>query len=359
MYNQIGNLQIQQLIRRKGTALINKLNEIKHKALEDITNASGSADLEHIRIEYLGKKGALTSILRAMGQLSAEEKPQVGKVANEIRGIIEEKLNEKKVAFDEKSLNIKLTSQSIDITLNKKNIPVGHHHPLYNVIDEMISIFSSLGFSVVEGPEIEWAKYNFDYLNVPMDHSSRDESDTFYFDSDILLRTQTSPVQIRSMIGKKPPIKIISPGKVYRSDEIDATHSPLFHQLEGLIIDKNITMADLKGTLDYVAKCLYGEDTKTIFRPHQFYFTEPSAEMDAMCFACKGKGCRICKNSGYIEILGCGMVHPNVLKACGIDPEEYSGFAFGMGLDRITMLKYGISDMRYLFGNDTEFLSQF
>ncbi len=339
--------------------MIDELNKIRQKALEEISKAAISEELESIRIEYLGKKGALTTILRSMGNLPPEQKPQVGKVANEIRNLLEENINIKKNAFLEKHMNLKLASQSIDVTLNKQTIPVGHHHPLYQVIDEMIDIFSSLGFVVVEGPEVEWAKYNFDYLNVPKDHSSRDESDTFYFNDDILLRTQTSPVQIRAMMNQKPPIRIISPGKVYRNDEIDATHSPLFHQLEGLIIDKNITMADLKGTLDYVAKRLYGNDTTTIFRPHQFYFTEPSAEMDAMCFACKGKGCRICKNSGYIEILGCGMVHPNVLKACGIDPDEYSGFAFGMGLDRITMLKYGINDMRYMFGNDTEFISQF
>ena len=310
-------------------------------------------------MDFLGKKGELTTILRGMGQLSNEERPIVGKTANEIREELEELIKNKKEHFDKIILNEKLSTQTIDITLDGEKHPVGHEHPLYSVIDQMIEIFSSLGFSVVEGPEIEWAKYNFDYLNVPKEHSSRDQSDTFYFDDNILLRTQTSPVQIRSMLGKEPPIKIISPGKVYRNDEIDATHSPLFHQLEGLVIDKNITMADLKGTLDYVAKLLYGEDTETVFRPHQFYFTEPSAEMDATCFVCKGKGCRVCKNSGYIEILGCGMVHPNVLRACGIDPDVYSGFAFGMGLDRITMLKYGIGDLRYLFANDTEFLTQF
>lgn len=336
-----------------------KLLGIKERATENIKNAVNIEELENLRVEFLGKKGELTTILRGMGQLSNEERPIIGKIANEIREELEILIKNKKDHFDKIILNEKLANQTIDITLDGKKHPVGHEHPLYLVIDQMIEIFASLGFSVVEGPEIEWVKYNFDYLNVPKEHSSRDQSDTFYFDDNMLLRTQTSPVQIRTMLGKKPPIKIISPGKVYRNDEIDATHSPLFHQLEGLVIDKNITMADLKGTLDYVAKLLYGEDTETVFRPHQFYFTEPSAEMDATCFVCKGKGCRVCKNSGYIEILGCGMVHPNVLRACGIDPDIYSGFAFGMGLDRITMLKYGIDDLRYLFANDTEFLTQF
>ncbi len=336
-----------------------KLELILKDALTAINSAADAKELENVRIEYLGKKGALTAILHAMASLSAEEKPAVGKLANEVRQAIEAELGAKKQIFDEAAVAAKLSAQSIDITLNAKSLPCGHHHPLYQVIDQMVEIFSQLGFSVVEGPEIEWTKNNFDFLNVPAEHSSRDDTDTFYINDDILLRTQTSPVQIRTMLSQKPPIKIISPGKVYRTDEIDATHSPLFHQLEGLYIDKNITMADLKGTLDYMAKCLYGEETKTVFRPHQFYFTEPSAEMDATCFACHGKGCRICKGSGYIEILGCGMVHPNVLRSCGIDPEEYSGFAFGIGLDRIAMLKYGISDLRFCFGNDSEFLSQF
>ena len=337
------------------TQLIN----MKEKALSEIESIHDLKMLENVRIEYLGKKGVLTTILRNMGQLSSEERPLIGKIANDVRESIEKMLAEKKSTMEDMLLESKLASQSIDITLNKETIPVGHAHPLYRVIDELSDIFISMGFTIAEGPEIEWAKYNFDHLNVPLDHSARDESDTFYFDKDILLRTQTSPVQVRTMMNRKPPIKIISPGKVYRSDEIDATHSPLFHQLEGLVIDKGITMADLKGTLDNIAKRIYGSETKTIFRPHQFYFTEPSAEMDATCFLCHGSGCRVCKNSGYIEILGCGMVHPNVLHACGINPDVYSGFAFGMGLDRMAMLKYGIGDLRLMFGNDTEFLAQF
>ncbi|MFA0815917.1 MAG: phenylalanine--tRNA ligase subunit alpha [Anaerofustis sp.] len=336
-----------------------QLLEMKEKALKEIESVNDLKMLENMRIEYLGKKGALTTILRSMGQLSAEERPLIGKVANEVRESIESILSEKKAELEDILLTAKLSIQTIDITLNKAKIPVGHAHPLYQVIDELNAVFTSMGFTVAEGPEIEWVKYNFDHLNVPADHSARDESDTFYINKDVLLRTQTSPVQVRTMMDRKPPIKIVSPGKVYRSDEIDATHSPLFHQLEGLVIDKGITMADLKGTLDNIAKRLYGSETKTIFRPHQFYFTEPSAEMDATCFLCKGKGCRVCKNTGYIEILGCGMVHPNVLRACGIDPDIYSGFAFGMGLDRMAMLKYGIGDLRLMFGNDSEFLSQF
>ena len=336
-----------------------KIEELRAQFLNNIDQVSDLKTLDEIRVAYLGKKGKLTDILRGMAVLSKEEKPEIGKLANELRSEIENNLEARKAIFEREMINKKLESEAIDVTFDTGELPVGHHHPLYQVIDQLIDIFRDLGFSVVEGPEIEWTKYNFDYLNVPAQHSSRDDTDTFYINDDILLRTQTSPVQVRTMLSQSLPIKVISPGKVYRTDEIDATHSPLFHQLEGLIVDKHITMADLKGTLDYVAKSLYGEDTKTIFRPHQFYFTEPSAEMDATCFACHGEGCNICKGSGYIEILGCGMVHPNVLKACGIDPEVYSGFAFGLGLDRITMLKYGISDLRYLFGNDNEFLSQF
>lgn len=336
-----------------------KLLEINHKALDEIKSIDTLNALETVRIEYLGKKGELKNILRGMGKLTNEERPLIGKIANEVRENIEEAIKTKKESLELAKMMEDISTQSIDITLSEEKIPVGHQHPLYSVLDELYDIFVSMGFTVAEGPEIEWAKYNFDYLNVPSGHSSRDESDTFYFNEDILLRTQTSPVQIRTMLEHRPPIKVISPGKVYRRDEIDATHSPLFHQVEGLIVDKGITMADLKGTLDYVAKRLYGNDTQTIFRPHQFYFTEPSGELDATCFLCKGKGCRVCKGTGYIEILGCGMVHPNVLRDCGIDPEVYSGFAFGMGLDRMTMLKYGIGDLRLLFANDTEFLAQF
>ncbi len=343
----------------RGYLVKEKLNLIKQEALSKIAQAKNIKNLDDIRIGYLGKKGELTVILRSMGSLTAEERPLAGKLANEVRQKIESALKERKDYFENADLKEKLRSQSIDITLDEKTIPCGHHHPFYKTLKEITDIFISMGFSIAEGPEIEWVKYNFDDLNVPPDHSSRDESDTFYCTNDILLRTQTSPVQIRAMQSAKPPIKMISPGRVYRRDEIDATHSPMFHQLEGLVIDKGITMSDLKGTLDYVAKRLYGNDTQTVFRPHQFYFTEPSAEMDATCFICKGKGCRVCKGSGYIEILGCGMVHPNVLKACNIDPDVYSGFAFGMGLDRMAMLQYAIGDLRYMFANDSEFLMQF
>lgn len=336
-----------------------QLLNIQKEAKEKIQNLHSLEDLEKFRIEFLGKKGKLTAILRGMGGLSKEERPVIGKLANEVREAIENELSTMKANIEEKILLEKLEKDKIDITLPGKEIEVGHHHPLYNIIGDLVEIFSSLGFSVAEGPEIELVRYNFDNLNVPLDHSSRDKSDTFYINDDICLRTQTSPVQIRAMKAKDVPIKVIAPGKVYRTDEIDATHSPLFHQIEGLIVDKGITMADLKGTLEYVVKRLYGEETKTRFRPHQFYFTEPSAEMDATCIACHGKGCNVCKGSGFIEILGCGMVHPNVLKACGIDPDVYTGFAFGMGLDRMTMLKYGIKDLRLLFANDTELLTQF
>lgn len=336
-----------------------QLLNIQKEAKEKIQNLHSLEDLEKFRIEFMGKKGKLTSILRGMGGLSKEERPIIGKLANEVREAIESELGKMKTSIEEKILLEKLKKDKIDITLPGKEVEVGHHHPLYNIIGELEEIFASLGFSVAEGPEIELVKYNFDNLNVPLDHSSRDKSDTFYINDDICLRTQTSPVQIRAMKEKDVPIKVIAPGKVYRTDEIDATHSPLFHQIEGLIVDKGITMADLKGTLEYVVKRLYGEETKTRFRPHQFYFTEPSAEMDATCIACHGKGCNVCKGSGFIEILGCGMVHPNVLKACGIDPDVYTGFAFGMGLDRMTMLKYGIKDLRLLFANDAELLTQF
>ncbi|WP_329379828.1 phenylalanine--tRNA ligase subunit alpha [Anaerofustis butyriciformans] len=336
-----------------------QLLNIQKEAKEKIQNLHSLEDLEKFRIEFMGKKGKLTSILRGMGGLSKEERPIIGKLANEVREAIESELGKMKTSIEEKILLEKLEKDKIDITLPGKEVEVGHHHPLYNIIGELEEIFASLGFSVAEGPEIELVRYNFDNLNVPLDHSSRDKSDTFYINDDICLRTQTSPVQIRAMKAKDVPIKVIAPGKVYRTDEIDATHSPLFHQIEGLIVDKGITMADLKGTLEYVVKRLYGEETKTRFRPHQFYFTEPSAEMDATCIACHGKGCNVCKGSGFIEILGCGMVHPNVLKACGIDPDVYTGFAFGMGLDRMTMLKYGIKDLRLLFANDTELLTQF
>lgn len=339
--------------------MIEKLEKIKALASEEIGKAYESKELEEIRIKLLGKKGQLTAILKEMGSLSKEDRPKMGKIVNELREDIEAKLEHQKAVIKEKEQNIRFIEESIDITLPGIKEGCGGSHPLNTVLDELIDVFVGIGFTVEEGPEIEWAKYNFDMLNVPKDHSARDFQDTFYVNPDIVLRTQTSPVQVRTMLKKDVPIKILAPGRVYRFDEIDATHSPVFHQVEGLVVDEGITMSELKGTLELFAKGLYGSNIKTRFRPHQFYFTEPSAEMDVSCFACGGKGCRICKDTGWIEILGCGMVHPNVLRDCNIDPKKYSGFAFGMGLDRITMIKYGISDLRLLFENDIRFLRQF
>jgi len=336
-----------------------KLENIQAVALGDIQSVNTLKELEEIRVKYLGKKGELTNILKGMGSLSKEERPVIGKVANEVREAIEGKLEEQKLAMKSIEQNRKFDQESIDITLPSKKEELGGFHPLNRVIEELSDVFIGMGFTIEEGPEIEWSKYNFDMLNVPKDHSARDLQDTFYVADEVVLRTQTSPIQVRTMLSQKLPIKMIAPGRVYRSDEIDATHSPVFHQVEGLVIDKGITMSDLKGTLDMFAKILFGPETKTKFRPHQFYFTEPSAEMDVTCFMCGGEGCRVCSNTGWIEILGCGMVHPNVLKDCNIDPEEYSGFAFGMGLDRIAMIKYGISDLRLMFENDIRFLKQF
>ncbi|RBP65393.1 phenylalanyl-tRNA synthetase alpha subunit [Alkalibaculum bacchi] len=336
-----------------------KLENIQAVALGDIQSVNTLKELEEIRVKYLGKKGELTNILKGMGSLSKEERPVIGKVANEVREAIEGKIEEQKLAMKSIEQNRKFDQESIDITLPSKKEELGGFHPLNRVIEELSDVFIGMGFTIEEGPEIEWSKYNFDMLNVPKDHSARDLQDTFYVADEVVLRTQTSPIQVRTMLSQKLPIKMIAPGRVYRSDEIDATHSPVFHQVEGLVIDKGITMSDLKGTLDMFAKILFGPETKTKFRPHQFYFTEPSAEMDVTCFMCGGEGCRVCSNTGWIEILGCGMVHPNVLKDCNIDPEEYSGFAFGMGLDRIAMIKYGISDLRLMFENDIRFLKQF
>ncbi len=336
-----------------------KLAEILQAAKQDIMSSNHLNALEEARVKFLGKKGELTSILKSMGSLSAEERPEMGKVVNEVRGEIEALLEQTKETLKSKAVQAQLLSETIDVTLPSKQMAMGHRHPLTQVLDEIKEVFLGLGFSVAEGPEVETVYHNFDALNSPVDHPSRSMSDTFYIAENILLRTQTSPVQIRTMKAGKPPIKVISPGRCFRFDELDATHSPMFHQVEGLVIDKNITMADLKGTLDLLAKKLFGENTKTKFRPHYFPFTEPSAEVDVTCFKCAGEGCKVCKGSGWIEILGCGMVHPNVLKECGIDPEVYSGFAFGMGLDRITMLKLEIDDIRILFENDMRFINQF
>lgn len=336
-----------------------QLQQILENSKKEITSAKTMSELEEIRVKYLGKKGELTLLLREMGKLSKEERPVIGKMANEVRSEIEQTLENSKAIIKEKEKLARLESEIIDVTMPGKLNKIGHKHPLTLILDEIQNIFIGMGFKIAEGPEIETVYNNFDALNVPKNHPSRDLSDTFYISEDILLRTQTSPVQVRVMQKSKPPIRIISPGRCYRSDEIDATHSPMFHQIEGLVIDKGITFGDLKGTLDLFAKRFFGIHTKTKFRPHYFPFTEPSAEVDVSCFKCGGSGCRICKGSGWIEILGCGMVHPNVLRECGIDPEIYSGFAFGMGLDRIAMLKLEIDDIRHFFDNDMRFIEQF
>ena len=336
-----------------------KLAEILEAAKLDIASAHNLAALEDVRVKYNGKKGELTSILKQMGSLSAEERPAMGKVVNEVREAIEGLMERSKESLKSEALKQQLMNETIDVTLPSNMMALGDRHPLTKVLDEIKEVFIGLGFSIAEGPEVETVYNNFDALNSPIDHPSRSQSDTFYFSEDLLLRTQTSPVQIRTMKASEPPIKVISPGRCFRFDELDATHSPMFHQVEGLVIDKDITMADLKGTLDLLAKKLFGSETKTKFRPHYFPFTEPSAEVDVTCFKCGGEGCKVCKGSGWIEILGCGMVHPNVLRECGIDPEVYSGFAFGMGLDRITMLKLEIDDIRLLFENDMRFINQF
>lgn len=334
-----------------------KLLKIAEEASSAI-DAAG-ADLEALRIKYLGKKGELTAVLRGMGTLSAEERPVIGQLANEVRAKIEAKIEAGREAARARELEAKLASEKIDVTVPGHKTPVGVMHPISLVQRQLEEIFLGMGYEIAEGPEVELDYYNFQALNIPEDHPARDTQDTFYITDNILLRSQTSPVQVRTMEQKKPPIKIISPGRVYRSDAVDATHSPLFHQLEGLVVDRGVTMGDLKGTLESFAKTMFGEDTRIRFRPHHFPFTEPSAEVDVSCFACGGKGCRLCKGEGWIEILGSGMVHPNVLKSCGIDPDEYSGFAFGMGVERIVMLKYHIDDMRYLYENDVRFLHQF
>ncbi len=321
--------------------------------------SQNTLDAEQLRIKYLGKKGELTSVLRGMGSLSAEERPVIGQMANEVRTWIEQTLQSQMEQQKNKKIEERLKKEAIDVTIPGTAVEIGHRHPLAKVEEELREIFVGMGFDIAEGPEVEYDYYNFQALNIPENHPARDTQDTFYITDNILLRSQTSPVQVRTMEKQKPPIRVISPGRVYRSDAVDATHSPMFHQLEGLVVDRGITMGDLKGTLELFAQKMFGKDTKIRFRPHHFPFTEPSAEVDVSCFVCGGKGCRLCKGEGWIEILGAGMVHPNVLRGCGIDPEEYSGFAFGMGIERIAMRKYNIDDMRLLFENDIRFLSQF
>ena len=324
-----------------------------------ISESKDLSTLNDVRIAILGKKGALTAVLKSMKDVSPEDRPLVGQLVNETRESIEQMLEETKAKLEAEALSLRLKEEVIDVTLPAKKNQVGHRHPNTIALEEVERIFTGMGYEVVEGPEVEYDYYNFQALNIPANHPAKDEQDTFYINEKIVLRTQTSPVQVREMEKGKLPIRMLAPGRVFRSDEVDATHSPSFHQVEGLVIDKHITFADLKGTLAEFARELFGEATKVKFRPHHFPFTEPSAEMDVTCFKCGGKGCRFCKGEGWIEILGCGMVHPRVLKMSGIDPEEYSGFAFGMGLERIALLKYEIDDMRLLYENDQRFLEQF
>ena len=336
-----------------------ELEAIAKQALEELKGAQDLKVLDAVRVKYLGKKGELTAILKQMGKLTAEERPVIGQLANQVRADIEQMLEQTKTDLEAKALDIRLAGETLDVTLPGQKKPLGKKHPLTIVLDELKEIVVGMGFEIATGPEVELDYYNFEALNIPKDHPSRDTQDTFYISDNVLLRTQTSPMQIRTMEKKKPPIRIIAPGRVYRSDAVDATHSPLFHQVEGLVVDKGITMADLKGTLEVFVKRLYGDSTVVRFRPHHFPFTEPSAELDVQCFHCHGEGCRLCKGEGWIEILGCGMVHPQVLLNCGIDPEEYSGFAFGLGLERMVMMRYGIDDLRLFYDNDVRFLKQF
>lgn len=338
-----------------------QLDQIWKQTLDALEKATKVSDLEAIRISILGKKGELTALLKQMGKLSADERPRMGQMANTVRSNIEQALDKKKTELEALALENRLKSETVDVTIPGDPAVLGHKHPMSIVLDEAKDIFIGMGFQIAEGPEVELSTYDFDRLNIPEGHTVRDWQDTFYVteDSAVHLRCQTSPVQVRVMEAQAPPVRIISPGRVYRKDEADATHSPMFHQIEGLVVDKGITMADLKGTLDTLCKRLYGPDTVTRFRPHHFPFTEPSCEVDIQCFACHGDGCRVCKGEGWIELLGAGMVHPKVLAGCGIDPEVYSGFAFGVGLERMCMMRFNINNMKLIFENDVRFLEQF
>ena len=336
-----------------------KINEILERTLEELKSANDSQSLDAVRVRVLGKKGELTGILRGMGQVAADMRPKIGQWVNEAREKLEEAIGEAQKKIAERELEKRLENEKVDVTMPVEGRSAGSLHPMSIVLEQLLDIFTGMGFEAVEGPEIEYDHYNFELLNVPKNHPARDAQDTFYFNENILLRTHTSPVQARIMTTRKPPIRIVSFGRVYRADEADATHSPVFHQLEGLVIDENISMGDLKGTLDTFARRLYGEGVTTRFRPSFFPFTEPSAEVDLTCAACRGKGCRICKDTGWIEVLGSGMVNPKVLEMCGIDSRKYSGFAFGMGVERLSNLKYNVPDMRYLYENDVRFLRQF
>ena len=336
-----------------------KLREIRERVMAELGEARGTGRLEQIRVGVLGKKGELTGLLRGMGQLPPEERPKMGQLVNDVRKALEEALDKRAAELQAREKEARLAAEAVDVTMPGPERSAGSLHPMNIALERMVDIFVGMGYEVVEGPEVEYDHYNFELLNVPKNHPARDAQDTFYVEDSILLRSQTSPVQARVMTTRKPPIRIISPGRVYRADEADATHSPVFHQLEGLVIDENITMGDLKGTLDEFARQMYGEGISTRFRPSFFPFTEPSAEVDLTCANCKGKGCRMCKGTGWIEVLGAGMVNPHVLEMCGIDPKKYSGFAFGMGVERTALLKYNIPNLRYLYENDLRFLTQY
>ena len=337
------------------------MQNLRETAIRAISETADMETLEALRVKYLGKKGELTAILRQMGSLRAEERPVMGQLANRVRAEIESALEARRGELSKKLMELKLESESVDVTLPAKQQRLGHKHPMYNVLDQIKDIFIGMGFEIVDGPEVELADYNFTRLNIDEAHPSREWTDTFYFtpDSRILLRTQTSPMQVHAMETRPLPIRIIAPGRVYRKDEVDATHSPMFHQIEGMVVDKGVTMADLKATLNLVVEKIYGEGTVTRFRPHHFPFTEPSCELDIRCHKCGGKGCPTCKGEGWIEVLGAGMIHPKVLAGCGIDPDVYSGWAFGMGLERLAMGEYKINDLRLIFENDKRFLEQF
>ncbi|MCD8084871.1 MAG: phenylalanine--tRNA ligase subunit alpha [Clostridiales bacterium] len=344
-----------------------QLAKIKEDALAAIRAAGQADELDAVRVKYLGKKGELTAVLKQMGKLPSEERPVMGQMANDVRAALTDAITEQSKALADVALNLKLKAETVDVTMPGQRQAVGHKHPITMVIDEVTDVFIGMGFQVVEGPEVELAAYNFTKLNTEEGHPGREWTDTFYItpgDVDpkndaVLLRSQTSPMQVRTMETRKPPIRIVAPGRVYRKDEADATHSPMFHQIEGMAIDKGITMADLKGTLNEVVKSLYGEEAQTRFRPHHFPFTEPSCEVDVQCFECHGKGCSVCKGEGWIEVLGAGMIHPKVLEGCGIDPDVYSGWAFGMGVERLAMMRYGINNLKLCFENDVRFLEQF
>ena len=338
-----------------------QLAKIRAEALAAFAGAQDSAQLDALRVQYLGKKGELTAVLKMMGKLSPEERPQMGQLANDVRAALERALEERGRELEAAALERRLKEEAVDVTIPGKAVSLGHKHPMSIALDEIKEIFIGMGFDVLDGPEIELASYNFDRLNADEGHPSRDWSDTFYFDKDsrVMLRSQTSPMQVRAMETRSLPIRIIAPGRVYRKDEVDATHSPMFHQVEGMVIDKGVTMADLKGTLNTVVEKLYGKGTRTRFRPHHFPFTEPSCEMDVQCHKCGGVGCPTCKGEGWIELLGAGMIHPRVLEMAGIDPEVYSGWAFGIGLERTAMRRFKIADLRLIFENDVRFLEQF